>query len=208
MILVALLLLPVVARADSPPVLLVFGDSLVAGYGLDRGQSFPDALGRALAERGQPVRIINGGISGDTSAGGASRINWALADNPDAVIVVLGGNDALRGLSPAAMRANLDSVLAAIQERGLPVLLAGMKAPRNMGADFGRDFDTAFADALKQADQRGGTVVFYPFFLEGVALEPALNQDDGIHPNPAGVAEITRRILPAVEQLMRATGRN
>ena len=210
LLLLAMMVTPglLAAAPRTEPVLLVFGDSLVAGYGLETGESFPDELGRALTGEGRDVTIINGGVSGDTTAGGASRIDWALADRPDAVIVVIGGNDALRGLSPDAMAENLDTILGTVQRDGLPLLFAGMKAPGNMGADFGRDFDNAFADALKKAKLRAratdGTVIFYPFFLEGVALEPTLNQDDGIHPNPAGVAEITRRILPSVRQLLDA----
>ena len=202
-------------RAAQPQTLLIFGDSLVAGYGLEAGQSFPDALQRRLRAGGRAVDVVNGGISGDTTAGGASRIGWALADRPDAVVVVLGGNDALRGLPPKAMEDNLDAIMAAIQDRGLPLLLAGMKAPSNMGPDYGREFDRAFANVLERAQQRAvssgvgteGEVFFYPFFLDGVALEPELNQGDGIHPNSDGVAEITGRILPFVERLLDAAAR-
>ena len=201
------------AGAAQPQTLLVFGDSLVAGYGLESGQSFPDLLQKRLMAGGRAVTVINGGISGDTSAGGASRIDWALEDRPDAVMVVLGGNDALRGLAPRSMENNLDTIMAAIQSRGLPLLLAGMKAPSNMGPDYGREFDKAFGDALERARARAAasgaaadeTVLFYPFFLDGVALEPELNQDDGIHPNIKGVSEITRRVLPHVERLLDAS---
>lgn len=190
--------------------LLVFGDSLVAGYGLETGDAFPDELQRQLAAGGRDVEVVNGGVSGDTTAGGVSRIEWALAERPDAVVVVLGGNDALRGLAPGAMEENLDAIMAAIQQRGAPLLLTGMRAPANMGPDFGEEFDAAFSNALAKARARAaesgadanGTVMFYPFFLDGVALEPGLNQSDGIHPNPDGVAEITRRVLPYVERLL------
>lgn len=200
------------SRAAQPQTLLIFGDSLVAGYGLEAGQSFPDALQRRLRARGRAVDVVNGGISGDTTAGGASRIGWALADRPDAVVVVLGGNDALRGLPPLAMEDNLDTIMATIQNRGLPLLLAGMKAPSNMGPDYGLEFDRAFANALEKARRRTTSsgadaeemVFFYPFFLDGVALEPQLNQGDGIHPNYDGIAEITGRILPLVERLLDA----
>ena len=204
---VLLLALPGFSGAAQPLTLLVFGDSLVAGYGLGSGESFPDELQRRLAAAGRAVTVVNGGVSGETTAGGASRIDWALADRPDAVVVVIGGNDALRGLEPQAMEGNLDAILAAVQGRGLPVLLAGMKAPTNMGPEFGREFDMAFGNALGKARARAaadGTVLFYPFFLDGVALEPGLNQEDGIHPNPDGVAEISRRILPFVERLLDA----
>ena len=211
----AVLVLANPSWAAQPQTLLVFGDSLVAGYGLEAGQSFPDALQRRLRAGGRAVDVVNGGISGDTTAGGASRIGWALADLPDAVVVVLGGNDALRGLPPRAMEDNLDAIMAAIQDQGLPLLLAGMKAPANMGPDYGREFDLAFANALERARRRtassgsgaGGKVLFYPFFLDGVALEPELNQGDGIHPNPDGIAEITGRILPFVERLLDAAAK-
>ena len=187
--------------------LLVFGDSLVAGYGLPQGEDFPTRLDAALKARGHLVETLNGGVSGDTSAGGASRIDWALADNPDAVLVVLGGNDALRGLPPKAMAANLDTILMTIQSRGMKVMLAGMKAPTNLGASYGADFDAAFANVMRKAEARG-EVLFYPFFLEGVALEPRLNQDDGIHPNEAGVAVIVENILPHVEKLITSVAKD
>jgi acyl-CoA thioesterase-1 len=188
--------------------LLVFGDSLVAGYGLPASKTFPAQLEVMLRQRGHAVKTLNGGVSGDTSAGGASRINWALADNPDAVIVILGGNDALRGLPPAMLKANLDLVLTAILNRGLPVLLAGMKAPTNMGKSYGEAFDLAYAHAIEKAKQNGGTVILYPFFLDGVALKPRLNLDDGIHPNIVGVSVIIERILPYVETLLAETKKN
>ena len=187
--------------------LLVFGDSLVAGYGLPQGEDFPTRLDAALKARGHLVETLNGGVSGDTSAGGASRIDWALADNPDAVLVVLGGNDALRGLPPEAMAGNLDTILMTIQSRGMKVMLAGMKAPTNLGASYGADFDAAFANVMSKAEARG-EVLFYPFFLEGVALEPRLNQDDGIHPNEAGVAVIVENILPHVEKLITSVAKD
>ena len=195
-------------RGDGATVrLLVFGDSLVAGYGLPQGEDFPTRLGLALRARGHLVETLNGGVSGDTSAGGVSRIDWALADNPDAVLVVLGGNDALRGLPPESMAANLDTILTAIQLRGMKVMLAGMKAPTNMGESYGADFDAAFSDIVGKAAARG-EVLFYPFFLEGVALEPRLNQDDGIHPNEAGVAVIVENILPHVEKLITSVAKD
>lgn len=192
---------------DTTVRLLVFGDSLVAGYGLPQGEDFPTRLDAALKAKGHLVETLNGGVSGDTSAGGASRIDWALADNPDAVLVVLGGNDALRGLPPEAMAANLNTILMTIQSRGMKVMLAGMKAPTNMGQSYGADFDAAFSGIVKEADARG-EVLFYPFFLEGVALEPRLNQDDGIHPNEAGVAVIVENILPHVEKLITSVAKD
>lgn len=193
--------------ASNPKKLLIFGDSLVAGYGLPPGVAFPDQLQDAFDQDNANIQIVNGGISGDTMAGGASRIAWSLADRPDAVVVVLGGNDALRGLSPENMNAQLDSIIAAIQDQGLPLLVAGMFAPANMGAEFGARFEQAFIDAIDDARQQldysgAGYLDFYPFFLDGVALDPMLNQGDGIHPNEKGVAEIVRRIKPSIETLI------
>ncbi|MGC6484800.1 MAG: arylesterase [Candidatus Puniceispirillales bacterium] len=207
-VLLAMLIRPgdqVLAREAGETRLLVFGDSLVAGYGLPAKEAFPVRLEAMLRQKGHAVTALNGGVSGDTSAGGASRIDWALADNPDAVMVVLGGNDALRGLPPEALEANLDQVLTAIIDRGLPVLLAGMKSPANMGQSYGEAFDRAFARVVEKAKASGAKIVFYPFFLDGVALEPHLNQDDGIHPNPAGVTVIVERVLPYVETLLHET---
>ena len=197
--------------ASNPKKLLIFGDSLVAGYGLPPGVAFPDLLQDAFDQDNANIQIINGGISGDTMAGGASRIAWSLADRPDAVVVVLGGNDALRGLSPENMKVQLDSIITAIQDQGLPLLVAGMYAPANMGADYGTRFQQAFMDAINDAQKRldnsannlaAGYLDFYPFFLDGVALEPMLNQSDGIHPNEKGVAEIVKRIKPSIETLV------
>ena len=184
------------ARAE-PPRLLVLGDSLVAGYGLPPGHSFPDQLQRDLAARGAEVSVINAGVSGDTTAGGLARLDWSLADNPHAVIIVLGGNDMLRGLPPDGTRDNLGAIISRLRGKGVEVLLAGMMAPRNMGADYVAAFDAVYP-ALAAAHD----IEFYPFFLDGVALDPALNLDDGLHPNQRGIAEISRRILPAVERLM------
>ena len=185
------------------PKLMIFGDSLVAGYGLRAEDSFPAQLAAVLKDQGNAVTIINAGVSGDTTAGGRARLDWALADAPDAVILVLGGNDALRGLPPSAMRENLVAILERMTADGLPVLIAGMRAPRNMGSDYAADFDAAFSAAVATIRSRQqAALLFYPFFLEGVALEPTLNQSDGIHPNAAGVAEIVRRMLPQIQQLL------
>ena len=187
------------AAAQPVPLrLLALGDSLTAGYGLPPGQGFVPRLEAALRARGRAVTVLDGGVSGDTTAGGLARLDWALADTPQAVLVELGGNDGLRGLPPTATRANLTAILDRLQARRLPVLLAGMIAPPNLGAEYGREFAAVFHDLAAQRP----SLVFYPFFLEGVAGERALNQPDGIHPNEAGVAEIIRRILPAVEQLL------
>ncbi|MGO1119728.1 arylesterase [Rhodovibrionaceae bacterium A322] len=191
-------------KAQESLRLLAFGDSLVHGYGLPAGQAFPDQLALALAASGTAngleVEVINGGNSGDTTAAGLARLTWSLADNPDAVLVVLGGNDGLRGLSPDETYNNLSAILDTLAAREIPVLLAGMLAPRNLGSDYARSFDGAFARLARE--RQGENFFFYPFFLEGVAAERDLNQPDGIHPNEAGVAEIVRRILPQVNALL------
>ena len=171
--------------------LLVLGDSLSAGYGLQPADSFPAQLEEALHDAGYDVRVINAGVSGDTTAGGLSRLAWALSDKPHIVLLELGGNDALRGLPPAETYANLDAILARLEDHAISVILAGMQAPRNLGEDYTTAFDAIYPRLASKYD-----LPFYPFFLEGVALDPALNQADGIHPNPAGVREIVRRILP------------
>jgi acyl-CoA thioesterase-1 len=183
----------------SPPVrLLALGDSLTAGYGLPRGQGFVPRLQAALRERGRNVRVLDGGVSGDTMVGGAARLDWALAERPQAAIVALGGNDGLRGLAPERMAEALESILSRLERRRVPTLLAGMEAPPNLGADYTRAFREVFA----QAAVRRPDLVFLPFFLEGVAGERALNQPDGIHPNERGVAEVVRHILPHAERLL------
>lgn len=185
------------AWAEAPLRLLAFGDSLVHGYGLPAGETFPDQLQAALRAAGHDVEVLNGGNSGDTSAAGLARLDWALADRPDAVIVELGANDGLRGIDPADMRANIDAILERLGREGLPVLLAGMLAPRNLGPEYTEAFDAVFPEL---AAAHG--VPLYPFFLDGVAMEEALNQDDGIHPNAEGVAVIVERILPQVVELI------
>jgi len=177
--------------------IVVLGDSLAAGPGLARSEAFPAQLERALAARGHAVEVIDAGVSGDTTAGGLARLAWAVPDGTEAAIVELGANDALRGLDPAKARANLDEIVGALRRRGVEVLLAGMMAPRNMGRDYVRAFDAIYPELARKHD-----VILYPFFLEGVALQARLNLDDGIHPNARGVAEITKRILPSVEQLI------
>lgn len=178
--------------------LMMLGDSITAGYGLARAEALPARLEAALRARGRAVRVIDAGVSGDTTAGGRARLDWALADNPHAVIVALGGNDGLRALEPRASRANLAAILDALAARRLPTMLTGMLAPPNLGAEYGREFAASFSDLARE---RPG-VVFYPFLLDGVAGDLSLNQPDGIHPNPAGVAEMVRRMLPYVDSLL------
>jgi acyl-CoA thioesterase-1 len=173
--------------------ILALGDSLTAGLGLPAGRGFAPQLERALKESGVEAQVIDAGVSGDTTASGLARIEWALADAPDLVILELGANDMLRGIDPAETRANLDAMLARLRAAGARVLLAGMRAAPNLGRDYMAAFEAIYGDlAAKHA------VPLYPFFLEGVATDPALNLADGLHPNEAGVREIVRRILPHV----------
>jgi acyl-CoA thioesterase-1 len=177
-----------------PPVKLAFlGDSLAAGYGLKPDQAIPARLEAALKAAGRNVTVINHGVSGDTTAGGLARVDWMLADKPDIVIVELGGNDALRALDPAATERNLDAIIGKLKQAGVTVWLAGMLAPRNFGPEYATQFDGAFQ---RLADKHG--VPFYPFFLDGVAQDPALNQPDGIHPNAKGVDVVVARLMPFV----------
>ena len=188
--------------AEAAPVrLLVLGDSLGAGYGLARDDAFQTRLAEALKAAGHDVAIVDGAVSGDTTAGGRSRLDWVLADGVDAALVELGGNDGLRGLDPAATEANLAAILDTLAARRIPVLLSGMLAPPNLGPDYGRAFRAVF-DRL---GARPG-VIYDPFFLEGVAGDSALNQPDGIHPDPEGVRRIVARLLPLVERLLARVG--
>ena len=187
-------------RAETLRILML-GDSLTAGYGLPTRDALPIRLEAALRDRGLDMQVINAGVSGDTTAGGLARLEWALADRPHAVIVALGANDALRAIDPAVTRSSLERLLTALSERRLPVLLTGMLAPRNLGADYGERFDSIYPEL---AEQHGA--LLYPFLLDGVATVSGLNQADGLHPNVAGVEVIVERILPSVLCLARRTG--
>jgi acyl-CoA thioesterase I len=195
LLLMCLASLPVRAETQT---LLALGDSLTAGLGLDPTQAFPAKLEAALKAKGHDVVVLNAGVSGDTAAQGAARLDWALTDDVDAVLVELGANDALRGLAPEQAKQALDGLLATLQKRKLPVLLLGMKAPPNLGPDYGAAFDAMFPELAKQYG-----VALYPFFLDGVAADAKLNQADGMHPNPQGVDEIVKRVLPSVEALLK-----
>lgn len=187
------------APADDKPVIVAFGDSLSAGYGLDAADSFPVRLEAALRDGGVAALVINSGVSGDTTAGGRARLDWSLPDKVDLVILELGANDGLRGIDPAETEANLDAILQRLAARETPVLFAGMRAPPNLGRDYAMAFDALFARLAAKHD-----VLFYPFFLDGVAADRSLNQPDGIHPNRAGVDRIVARLLPFVLQALRA----
>ncbi len=184
-------------KPAGPIVIMAYGDSLTAGFMLPPDKAFPVQLEKALRERGHDVRVINAGVSGDTAAEGLARAEWTLSEPADAVILELGANDALRGIDPAETERALDALLAKFKARGMDVLLAGMEAPRNMG----RDYADRFRDVFERLRLKYDTV-FYPFFLEGVALRPELNMADGIHPTAEGVAVIVQSILPSVEALI------
>jgi acyl-CoA thioesterase I len=179
------------------PVILDIGDSLTSGYGLSPEQAFPARLQAWLRQKGIEADVVNAGVSGDTTASGLALLNWELADKPDLVILALGGNDALRGIDPDTVRTNLDKMIQKIETSGAKVLLLGMIAPPNWGAEYKRSFDRIFPE-LAQAHN----VSLYPFFLEGVAMKPELNQPDGIHPNEAGVSVLVDRIGPLVARLV------
>jgi acyl-CoA thioesterase-1 len=183
---------------QTPARLLVLGDSLAAGFGLPRDQAFPVRLEAWLRRAGVDVAVINAGVSGDTSAGGLARLDWALAAPlPRYAIVELGANDGLRGLPPAALYDNLDRILERLKARGVKPLLAGMYAPRNYGRDYAAEFDAVYP---RLAEKHG--VPLYPFFLDGVAGNAALNQPDGIHPNASGVDVIVERIGPHIRRFI------
>ena len=187
--------LPVTAETKT---IMALGDSLTAGYGLEPQAAFPVKLEAALKAKGHDVVVINAGVSGDTAAQGEARFDWALTDKVDAVIIELGANDALRGLEPSQAEAALIKIMDKLAAKNLPVLIAGMKAPPNLGPDYVAKFDGIYQ---RLAEKYG--VPLYPFFLDGVAADLALNQSDGIHPNAKGVDIIVARMLPAVEALVQ-----
>lgn len=189
--------LAVQAQAAEPIRIVVLGDSLVAGYNIRVSEAFPAQLEKALKAKGHNVEVINAGVSGDTTAAGLDRLQWAVPDTADAVILELGANDALRGLDPKAAKVNLDKIIKAVRAQGADVLLAGMMAPRNLGPEYVKAFDSMYPDLAKEHG-----LLLYPFFLDGIAMDPALNLGDGIHPNASGVTEITRRFLPKAEELL------
>ena len=190
---------PVSSEIKQPVTkLMIFGDSLTAGYGLKKTDSFSEKLAKALKNKGRNVQIVLSSISGDTTAGGKARLDWALADKPDAFLLELGANDGLRGIDPSVSRENLEHILRKLRKNGVRILMAGMLAPPNLGKEYSREFNNIYSSLAEKY-----SVLFYPFFLEGVAANPQLNQADGIHPNPKGVDEIVKRMLPIVMKLVR-----
>jgi len=185
------------AGADRPVRIVALGDSLTAGLGLPANAAFPARLEQALNAKGMAVEITNAGVSGDTASAGLARLDWSVPEGTDAVIVELGANDTLRGTDPKVTREALEGIVGRLRERRIEVLLAGMRAAPNLGPDYGRDFDAIYPDLAARND-----LLFYPFFLDGVATDAKLNQRDGLHPTAAGVDAIVARILPKAEELV------
>lgn len=177
--------------------LVALGDSLSAGYNLPGSAAFPAVLEKLLRDKGIPVEIANAGVSGDTSQGGLERLDWSVPDATDGVILELGANDALRGVDPALTEKSLDAIVTGLKARGIPVLLAGMYAPRSNGPDYVARFDAIYP---KLAEKHG--LILYPFFLDGIAGDRVLNQPDMLHPTAEGVRVIAQRILPTVERFL------
>ncbi|WP_199762873.1 arylesterase [Bradyrhizobium guangdongense] len=188
---------PARAEATKPVKLVVLGDSLSAGLGLPAQEAFPQRLKKALQAKGIEVDMVNAGVSGDTSSGGRDRLDWSVPEGTDGVIVELGANDALRGIDPELTRAALTDIVQRLEARKIAVMLCGMLAPPNYGADYAARFNSIYPDLAKQFD-----VPLYPFFLEGVAADAKLNQADGIHPTAAGVDIIVGNIMPTVEAFL------
>jgi acyl-CoA thioesterase I len=186
-----------VSVADEPPLVLFLGDSLTAGYGLAEGQAFPALVGRELAEEGIEARVVNAGVSGDTTAGGLARLDWVLSQGPDVVVVGLGGNDGLRGLDLAATEENLREIVRRSQDTGARVILLGMKIPPNYGLDYAGRFEEMYEEIADDPD-----VALVPFLLDGVAAKPALNLPDRIHPNARGHEILAETVFPYVEEAL------
>ena len=195
------------AKSETPPIVItMLGDSLTAGYGLPIGEGLTDQLQTALNEKTDKkinIRIINAGVSGDTTAGGLARFDWSIPSETDALIIALGGNDALRGVPPESSSKNIEAMIIKAHQTGISVLLAGMAAPRNMGEDYVQKFDAIYPYLAGKYD-----VVFMPFLLEGVAADPALNQPDLIHPNQEGVAIMVSKLLPHIDRLTHLLGKS
>lgn len=170
--------------------MVVLGDSLTAGYGLGPGEGFPEQLQILADEADMPLTIENAGVSGDTTSGGLARLNWSVGEGVDIVLIELGANDALRGLSPKVTLKNLDEMISQLRSRDIHVMLAGMLAPPNMGADYEKEFNAIYPNLAEKYQ-----IPLYPFFLDGVAAEPQLNQADGIHPTAEGIKIIARKFL-------------
>jgi acyl-CoA thioesterase-1 len=188
----------VAAASDRTLRVVALGDSLTAGFGLPQSAAFPTVLERALKARGHQVEIVNAGVSGDTASGGLERLDWSVPDGTDAVILALGANDMLRGVDPAVTKKALETIVTRLKARAVRVMLAGMYASRNLGPGYVERFDAIYRDIASRHD-----LVFYPFFLDGVAGQRQLNLPDGLHPTARGVEMIVERMLPSVESFLK-----
>jgi acyl-CoA thioesterase-1 len=189
--------MPAAEASERPVKLVVFGDSLVAGFQLPANAAFPAQLEKALRAKGIAVEVVNAGVSGDTTTGGLARLDWSVPDGTDAVILELGANDMLRGVDPKIPRDALAQIVRRLKARHIEILLCGMRAAPNLGPDYARAFDTIYPELAA-----ANGLLLYPFFLDGIVTDPDLNQHDGLHPTEAGVAVIVERILPKVEELL------
>ncbi|MEM7214572.1 MAG: arylesterase [Pseudomonadota bacterium] len=179
--------------------MVVFGDSLVAGFGLPPGKAFPEQLSTKLAEGGYAIEVVNAGVSGDTTSGGLSRLEWSIGESADLVVLELGGNDALRGIPVDLTRQNLEDMVVALKDKGTEIVLAGMLAPPNMGSKYGEAFNAIYPELASKHD-----ITLYPFFLDGVAAESSLNLEDGIHPNTEGIGVMVEKILPVMKTKLQS----
>jgi acyl-CoA thioesterase-1 len=189
------------AGAAEPYKIVGVGDSLMAGYGLDAGQGFPERLEQALRAKGHDVVILNAGVTGDTTSGGRARLDWSVPDDADLVILELGANDMLRGVAPEITERNLDAMITRLRERRMAVLLVGMRAAPNLGADYQADFDAIFPRLARKHD-----IPLYGFFLDGVAADARYLLEDGMHPNAAGIDRMVERFAPPLEAVIAAEG--
>jgi acyl-CoA thioesterase-1 len=198
LLLVTLTLAQPITAAEKQRVVML-GDSITAGYGLAAGDALPVQLHSALKKLEFDVEVENAGVSGDTTAGGLSRFDWAIQGEPDLIVIALGANDGLRGIDPADTRRNLAAIIERAQSRNARVLLAGMLAPPNMGAEYGEQFNAIYPELSTEQD-----VMLYPFLLDGVAADPALNQSDGIHPNADGARIIAAKLADVIAPVLRS----
>jgi acyl-CoA thioesterase-1 len=193
---VVLLVCPILTQAQDLKIIL-FGDSLMAGYGLDLSNHLDRLLEKDLLDHGIASQITNASVSGDTSNGGLNRLNWSLQDDYDLFILGLGANDMLRGISPDTTKANLEEIIKIVQKKSIPILLTGMQAPSSYGQDYQFSFNSIYPQLAKEYK-----IFLYPFLLEGVALDPNLNQSDGKHPNEQGIALISKKIAEKIKNIL------
>lgn len=198
LMLVAFLSSATLARAQTtPPEIAFLGDSITAGYGLEPGEAFPELIAKMLEEGGQPFTLVNAGVSGDTTSGGLARLDWSIPETVSGVVLELGANDALRGIPVERAKQNLEDIITKLKDRGIGILLVGMRSPPNMGKQYEAQFNAIYPELAKKHD-----LLFYEFILEGVAADPTLNQSDAMHPNRAGSVIIAENLLPMVQELI------